>query len=86
MDLLLDAGAQLEEEGGEHGTPLFGACAAGRLAVVTQLIAKGARAAYTKDGQIFSAINCANYFPEITRWLLVGRFIEGSGSRLLTNE
>ena len=85
ISLLLNAGAQLELEGGEYGTPLMGACAAGRLAAVKLLLAKGAKSVYNKDGQTFSACNASRYFPEVTRWLLVGRYEEGSGSRLLTS-
>ena len=33
IDILLEAGADLELEGGHHGTPLMGACATGRLEV-----------------------------------------------------
>lgn len=35
ITLLLDAGADLEGDGGDYGTPLMGACAAGRLSAVT---------------------------------------------------
>lgn len=77
IDMLLDAGADLELEGGAHGTPLMGACAAGRLEVVKTLILKGAMTSYTKDGQIFSALSAARLYPKVTRWLLVGRFMEG---------
>ena len=83
INTLLEAGAQLEQEGGEHGTPLMGACAAGRLAAVKVLVSKSAKISYEKEGQIFSALRAAKHFPEITRWLLVGRFTEGR--RLLTN-
>ena len=82
LSLLLDAGAQLELEGSEHGTPLMAACAAGRLAAVRLLVARGARTSYVKDGQTFSAFLAAKYHPEVRRWLLVGRFLEGP--KLLT--
>ena len=77
MTLLLDAGAQLELEGSEHGTALMGACATGRLAAVKLLVARGARTSYMKDGQFYSALLAAKYHPEVRRWLLVGRFLEG---------
>ncbi len=77
IDMLLDAGADLELEGGDHGTALMGACAAGRLEVVKALVRKGARTSYTKDGQLFSALSTARLHPKVTRWLLVGRFMEG---------
>lgn len=77
LDMLLDAGAELELEGGNHGTPLMGACATGRLEVVKALILKGAKTSYTKDGKVFSAFSAARLHPKVTQWLLVGRFIEG---------
>ena len=77
IDMLLDAGADLELQGGDHGTPLMGACAAGRLGVVKALVRRGARTSYTKDGQLFSALSTARLHPKVTRWLLVGRFMEG---------
>ena len=75
--MLLDTGAALELEGGDHGTPLMGACAAGRLPAVKVLVSKGAKLHYTKDGSTIRALDKARHFPEIQRWLLVGRHIEG---------
>ena len=77
IDMLIRAGAELELEGGEHGTPLMGACAAGRLRVVKALILKGAQTSYTKHGQLFSALLAAKHHFKVIRWLLVGRFMEG---------
>ena len=77
IHMLLDAGADLELEGGEHGTPLLGACAAGRLSIVKVLVLKGARTSYAKEGEVFSALLAARNHGQITRWLLVGRFLEG---------
>lgn len=77
IDMLLDAGAELELEGGEHGTPLMGACAAGRLGVVKTLVRKGAKTSYTKDDRVFSALLAAKHHVKVIRWLLVGRFTEG---------
>ena len=77
IDMLLDAGADLELIGGDSGTPLMGACANGRLGVVKALVGKGARTSYTEDGKIFSALSTAKLHPKVTRWLLVGRFAEG---------
>ena len=77
IDMLLDAGAELELEGGEHGTPLMGACAAGRLGVVKTLVRKGAKTSYTKDDRVFSALLAAKHHKKVIRWLLVGRFMEG---------
>lgn len=84
LKLLLDSGAQLEVDGSEHGTALMGACATGRLAAVKVLVARGARTSYVRDGQCYSALLAAKYHPEVRRWLLVGRFLEGP--RLLTYE
>ena len=82
ITLLLDLGAQLELEGSDYGTPLMAACATGRLAAVRLLVARGARTSYVKDGQTYSALAAAKYHPQIRRWLLVGRFLEGP--KLLT--
>ena len=75
--MLLDAGAAIEFEGGDHGTPLMGARAMGRLSAVKILVSKGAKLHYTKDGSTVRALDKAKHFPEIQRWLLVGRYIEG---------
>ena len=75
--MLIDAGAALELEGGDHGTPLLGACATGRLSAVKVLVSKGAKLHYTKDGSTIRALDKAKNFPEIRHWLLVGRYIEG---------
>ncbi len=77
IDMLFDAGADVELEGGDHGTPLMGACAAGRLEVVKALVRKGASTSYRKDGKLFSALSTARLHPNVIRWLLVGRFMEG---------
>ena len=82
MNLLLDKGSQTELEGSEHGTPLMAACATGRLVAVKILVARGARTSYVKDGQVYSALTAAKYHPQVRRWLLVGRFLEGP--KLLT--
>ena len=82
MTLLLDTGAQLEIEACEHGTALMGACATGRLASVRFLVGKGARTSYMQDGKFYSALLAAKHHPDVKRWLLVGRFLEGP--KLLT--
>lgn len=83
IQILLDAGADIEHEGGDHGTALMGACAAGRLSVVKLLVMKGANICYLKEGEVYSAFQKAKYFPEIRQWLLVGRYTDGP--RLLTD-
>ena len=77
ISLLLEAGADLEQVGGEHGTPLMGACAAGRLTAVKLLVGKGAKLCYEGEDGSVSALHAAKHFPEILRWLLVGRFTHG---------
>ncbi|KAL8751136.1 MAG: hypothetical protein Q9199_006624 [Rusavskia elegans] len=77
ISLLLEAGADLEQLGGEHGTPLMGACAAGRLRAVKLLVGKGARLCYEGDDGLISALHAARHFPEIVRWLFVERFTHG---------
>ena len=83
IQILLDAGADMDHEGGDYGTPLMGACAAGRLPAVKLLVMKGAHMCYLKDGEVYSAFQAAKHFPEIRRWLLVGRYTDGP--RLLTD-
>ena len=82
--MLINAGAALELEGGDHGTPLMGACATGRLSAVKVLVSKGAKLHYTKGGSTIRALEKAKNFPEVKRWLLVGRYTEGP--RLLTKD
>ena len=83
IQIFLDAGADIDYEGGDCGTPLMGACAAGRLSVVKLLVMKGANICYLKDGEVYSAFEMAKHFPEIRQWLLVGRYTDGP--RLLTD-
>ena len=82
IELLLDAGADLETDSCDSGTVLMGAYAAGRLEAVKVLVYKGAKMIYTANGQTFSALKAARHSPEIVHWLLIGRHIDGP--RLLT--
>ena len=75
--MLLNVGADLELEGGDHGTPLMEACAAGSFVAVKLLVSKGAKICYMKEGRRVSALDAARHFSRIVRWLLVGRFTEG---------
>ncbi len=75
--MLLEAGAALELEGGHHGTSLMGASAFGRLEAVKFLVRNGALIAYEKNREVVSALQKARHFPDVIRWLLVGRFQEG---------
>lgn len=76
-NILLHAGADLEQERRDFGNPLMGACAAGRLSVVKLLVSKGATVCYVKDRKMYSAFRASRNFPEIREWLLVGKYIEG---------
>jgi ankyrin repeat protein len=85
MRMLLDAGAQLDLEGGDFGSPLMGACALGRLPAVKMLVRLGARLAYFREDRIvLTAFEAAKHHPAIVRWLLVGRLMEHP--KLLCNE
>ncbi|KAI4274555.1 MAG: hypothetical protein LQ337_003852 [Flavoplaca oasis] len=76
IDILLDAGADLELDGSDHGTPLMGACATGRLPAVKHLTARGAKTSYIRDGQVFSVLTAAKLHTGVVRWLLIDRFME----------
>ncbi|KAF2143360.1 uncharacterized protein K452DRAFT_357690 [Aplosporella prunicola CBS 121167] len=76
MELLIDAGADIEAEGCDEGTPLMAACNSGRLSVVEFLIRRGAKEAYCKDGVVYDCIGTAKHFPEIRQWILVGRYTQ----------
>lgn len=76
MKTLLDAGAQMDLEGGTCGTPLMAACALGRIDAVKMLVGVGARVCYVKDGILVTALDAAKYHSTIIRWLLVERFME----------
>lgn len=84
INLLLDAGAHLNQDGGPYGTALIAACTIGRLLAVKLLISRGARTTFMKDGSTINVLNAAKRFPEIIHWLLIGRFTEGP--RRLTRE
>ncbi|KAL6716642.1 hypothetical protein ACLMJK_006210 [Lecanora helva] len=81
--MIHNAGADLELEGGEYGTPLMGACATGRLEALKILVALGTKTSYVRDGEVVSALRVAKNHPDIIRWLLVGRFSEAP--RLITS-
>ncbi|KAF6221520.1 hypothetical protein HO133_002376 [Letharia lupina] len=74
IEILTNAGAEPELEGGDHGTPLMGACATGRLSAVKEPVSKGAVICYTKAGETIGALRASKHFPDMGGWLLVGRF------------
>jgi hypothetical protein len=76
VKLLHGAGAMLNLEGGLEGTPLMGACKAGRLDVVKYFVRNGALLNYGKHGFHVSAFDKAASYPKVQRWLLVERFID----------
>ena len=45
---------------------------------------KARNISYKKDGETVSALDAAKHFPDVKRWLLVGRYNEGP--RLLTKD
>lgn len=77
INLLLDAGALIDQHGGLYDSPLMAACTKGRLSAVKILIARGAQITLSREGQTISALHAARNFPDIVHWLLVGRFTEG---------
>lgn len=74
--MLLEAGSMINQEGGPEGTPLMGACMAGRLNVVSYLVRNGAVVEYKRNGTQVSAFAKAKSHLQIQRWLLVERFTE----------
>jgi ankyrin repeat protein len=75
-DILRRFGALVNLEGGQEGTPLMAACYQGRLNAAQYLIRAGAEISYWKRGRLVSALEAAKRFPEIVRWILVGRYTE----------
>ncbi|TVY37053.1 Serine/threonine-protein phosphatase 6 regulatory ankyrin repeat subunit B [Lachnellula subtilissima] len=71
LDVLIQAGANLELEGCPEGSALNAACHEGRLASVIYLIRAGANIFGIKDGLEFTAVQSAQDFPAIVEWLLV---------------
>lgn len=78
-ELLIEAGAEIDLEGGRLGTPLMGACESGHLRTVKILVRRGAMLSYLdKNGKEVSALAFAKYHPRVVRWLLVSRHTEQS--------
>jgi ankyrin repeat protein len=79
VEVLLDAGANMETSWGDHGTALMAACSHGRLPVVQILLSRGAKASYANaDGRCFSAVDQAKPYPEIVNWLKDNLWDQGS--------
>jgi len=76
-ELLIEAGAMVELEGGRLGTPLMGACEAGHLQTAKILVRRGAKLVYPdKNGEEVSALALAKHYPLLVQWLLVWRHTE----------
>jgi hypothetical protein len=76
-ELLIQAGAMIELEGGHWGTPLMGACESGHLQTVELLVRRGAMLAYlNENGSVVSGLVLAKHHPNVVRWLLVLRYTE----------
>lgn len=67
IDILLDAGADLELGEGEPGTPLMGACGTDCRTILKTLVLGGATTSYMQDGQIFIVITAARLHPMVLR-------------------
>ena len=74
LDVLLDAGANLHNDGGPDGTPLMTAAKNGRLKPIKRLIKRGALVCYNKNGETFNALTLGSPYKKVIQWLLVGRF------------
>ncbi|KAF5694686.1 hypothetical protein FDENT_814 [Fusarium denticulatum] len=73
--LLLDLGADVNKVGCWFGTPLMCAITFGNLELVKLLVRRGAGLEYAdENGEMVSGLEKSIPFPNITRWLLVGRF------------
>ncbi|KAL1585185.1 hypothetical protein WHR41_06424 [Cladosporium halotolerans] len=73
---LMQAGALLNMEGGEEGTPLMAACKSGHLEMVKMIVRIGAILSYSKDGELVSAFKAAQSHPMILNWLISKRFTD----------
>ena len=73
---LLDAGAEIDKEGGPEGAALMAAARAGRLEAVRMLVDAGGKIVYNHEGVIRSAVEAARLHPKVVRWFLVERFTE----------
>jgi hypothetical protein len=77
VELLLNAGADINFHGCDEGTALTLACAANRFEIVKFLVRKSAAWSYTDEtGQIISCYQRAARYEHIQRWLLVDRWTD----------
>jgi ankyrin repeat protein len=74
ISMFLDAGADIEFEGGQFGTPLMVACEAGNIETVRLLVRRGAKISYSRGShESISGVTLARRYPAVVRWLLVSR-------------
>lgn len=75
---LMHFGADVNADGGQLGTPLMAAAAYGRLCIVKDFVNAGAALSCfsSEENRFHCAVDLAKHFPEIQRWLLVGRWSE----------
>jgi hypothetical protein len=76
MDILLQAGANLESFERYCGTPLVMACTVGQLSAVRYLVRRGANLHSALDGTHKNAVQAARDNPHVVAWILVGRYTE----------
>lgn len=76
IELLIDFGADVNEDGCKFGPPLMTACKNGHLAAIANLVRHGAEMTYFDGQRTISAVESAGSFPQIQHWLLVDRFTE----------
>jgi ankyrin repeat protein len=70
LEILLDAGANIEISWRNVGTALMAACAKGRLRAVQTLVSRGAKLSCPgPNGSTFDATEKAKNHPEIVKWL-----------------
>lgn len=76
--ILMHFGASVNVDGGLLGTPLMATAAYGWFRIVKDFVNAGATLSCfsTQDNQFHCTIDLATHFPEIQRWLLVGRWSE----------
>ncbi|KAF4456693.1 hypothetical protein F53441_1249 [Fusarium austroafricanum] len=73
--LLLELGANIEQVGSVFGTPLMSAITCGRMELVKLLVRRGAKLECILENGVYkSGVKESLPHPEITQWLLVGRY------------
>lgn len=77
VEALISMGAEIDFEGCRYGSALMAACVWGCLDVVRCLVWSGALLCYVNgDGLPRSAVNLSVRHQSVTKWLLVGRYVE----------